>query len=125
MSLVRILIVDDEHGIRWALEKALREEGYEVFKAASGPEGLEVLASQIISLILLDYKMPGMSGLEVLERIKETRPDLPVIFMTGHSSIPTAMDALKVGATAYISKPFHLTDLKETIIKVLDTRMTN
>ncbi|MFZ5650002.1 MAG: sigma-54-dependent transcriptional regulator [Bacillota bacterium] len=120
MSAVKVLIIDDEYGMRWALEKALREEGYEVSSAANGAEGLEALASQDISLVLLDYKMPGMSGLKVLELIKETKPDLRVIFMTGHSSISTALDSLRMGATAYITKPFHLTDLKATINKVLD-----
>jgi len=121
MSAGKILIVDDEYGVRWALEKALREEGYEVVSAAKGMEGLEALASQTISLVLLDYKMPGISGLEALERIKEAQPELPVVFMTGHSSIPTAMDSLRMGATAYITKPFHLADLKATIKKVLKT----
>jgi DNA-binding NtrC family response regulator len=121
MSAVKILIIDDEYGMRWALEKALREEGYGVVNAATGAEGLEALASEAMALVLLDYKMPGMSGLEVLERIKESQPDLPVVFMTGHSSIPTALDSLRMGATAYLTKPFHLADLRATIKKVLET----
>lgn len=113
--MVKVLIIDDENGMRWVLEKALIEDGYEVAKAADGAEGLEALATQKVGLVLLDYKMPGMSGIKVLERIKERQPDLPVIFMTGHSSIPTALESLKKGATAYVTKPFHLADLKKTI----------
>lgn len=119
MTAATILIIDDEYGIRWALDKALSEEGYTVVKAANGTEGLEAVASQNITMVLLDYKMPGLSGLEVLEQLKKTNPDLPVIFMTGHSSIPTALDSLRMGAIAYITKPFHLADMKATINKVL------
>lgn len=119
MSKVDILIIDDEPGICWALEKALREEEYEVTKATNGIKGLKILSSNKVTLVLLDYKMPGMSGLEALERIREMQPDLPVIFMTGHSSIPTATEALRKGAVAYVTKPFHLADLKDTIRKAL------
>lgn len=119
MSSINILIIDDEPGLCWVLEKALREENYQVTKAADGIEGLKLLSSNKTALVLLDYQMPGMSGLKVLERIKEMQPDLPVVFMTGHSSIPTALEAIKKGAVAYVTKPFHLADMKETIKKYI------
>ncbi|MEW6063919.1 MAG: response regulator [Bacillota bacterium] len=121
MSKTIILIIDDELEMHWALEKALQQEGYEILKAASGTEGLQILASQEVSIVLLDYKMPGMTGLEALEQIRKQWPDLPVIFMTGYSSIPTATDSIAKGTTAYVSKPFRLDDIKETIKRVLST----
>lgn len=119
MSADKVLIIDDEPGLCWALEKALREDGFEVFKAESGTKGLEAVAGHGLSLVLLDYKMPGMDGLEVLDRIQKLQPNLPVIFMTGHSSIPTAVTAIKGGAIAYLTKPFHLAELKATVKGVL------
>ncbi|MEW6697968.1 MAG: response regulator [Bacillota bacterium] len=119
MSKVTVLIVDDEIEMHWALEKALHQDGYKILKATNGTEGLQLLASQEVSVVLLDYKMPGMTGLEVLEQIRKQWTDLPVIFMTGYSSIPTATDSIARGTTAYISKPFRLDEIKDTLKKVL------
>lgn len=119
MPDVKVLIIDDEPGLCWALEKALCEDGYEVFKADSGYKGLETMINHNLSLVLLDYKMTGMDGLEVLDKIREIQPDLPVIFMTGHSSISTAVTAIKGGAVAYVTKPFHISELKATVKDVL------
>jgi DNA-binding NtrC family response regulator len=120
MAEQKVLIIDDEPGLCWALEKSLREEGYDVLKAASGSAGLELLSAQKdVSLVLLDYKMPGMDGLEVLDKIMAQCPGLPVLFMTGHSAISTAAAAIKIGAVAYVTKPFHLADLKETVRGIL------
>lgn len=125
MTEHRVLIIDDEPGLCWALEKALREEGYDVHKATSGLKGLEVLATKNITLVMLDYKMPGMNGLEVLDKIKEMWPSMPVVFITGHSAISTAASAIKKGAVAYVTKPFHLADLKTTLKTVLREHIVN
>jgi DNA-binding NtrC family response regulator len=119
MKPAKILIIDDEPGMRWVLEKLLKEEGYSVVKAADGMEGINKLTSDI-SMILLDYKMPGISGLETLDRIMTRHPEMAVIFMTGHSSMPVALEALKKGARAYVTKPFHLSELKVTVKKALE-----
>ncbi|MHB8155914.1 MAG: response regulator [Desulfocucumaceae bacterium] len=119
MKQAKILIIDDEPGMRWVLEKLLKEEGYSVVTAADGTEGINKLTSDI-SMVLLDYKMPGISGLEALDQIMARRPELAVIFMTGYSSMPVALEALKKGAKAYVMKPFHLSELKVTVKKTLE-----
>lgn len=118
-----ILIIDDEIDMHWALEKALSQDGYEIIKADNGAEGLKILASRDISVVLLDYKMPGMTGLEVLEEIRKQWPELPVIFMTGYNSITTATDSMAKGTTAYVSKPFRLDDLKNTLQRALSSSL--
>lgn len=117
--MARVLVIDDEKGMCWALRKALMDEGYEVLTANSGPEGLNLLAKEEVDLVLLDIKMPGMSGLEVLERIRKKDEKLPVIIMTALSSLPTALEALQRGASGYVTKPFQLSNLKDTVTKVL------
>lgn len=117
--MMRLLVIDDEKGMCWALKKALEEEGYEVLTALSGPEGLSMLTREKFDLVILDIKMPGMSGLEVLEEIRKTNPSLPVIIMTALSSLPVALEAMQKGADAYVTKPFQMSTLKQTIMKVL------
>ncbi|HBV99164.1 MAG: histidine kinase [Peptococcaceae bacterium BICA1-7] len=119
MKQLKVLIIDDEPGMCWVLEKTLKEEGYSVVKASNGAEGINQLTSDIC-MVLLDYKMPGISGLETLDQIMAKRPELAVIFMTGHSSMPVALEALKKGAKAYVTKPFHLNELKVMIKKALE-----
>ncbi|WP_027355721.1 sigma-54-dependent transcriptional regulator [Desulfofundulus thermocisternus] len=117
--MARVLVIDDEKGMCWALRKALEDEGHEVITAYSGSEGLNLLAKEEVDLVLLDIKMPGMSGLEVLEHIRKKDEKLPVIIMTALSSLPTALEALQRGASGYVTKPFQLNNLKETINKAL------
>ncbi|MDO7787740.1 response regulator [Desulforamulus aquiferis] len=119
----RILIIDDELEMHWALEKGLAQEGYHIVKADNGEDGLRILSEENISVVLLDYKMPGMTGLEVLEEIRQRWPELPVIFMTGYNSITTATDSMAKGTTAYVSKPFRLDDLKVTLRRALGSEL--
>lgn len=119
MAERRALVIDDEQGMRWALDKALREEGFDVLAAENGTAGLEMLASSEITIVMLDYKMPGLSGLEVLNQIKANYPEVAVIFMTGYSSMDIALEALQRGAVGYITKPFKLKDLKIAVKRAL------
>ncbi len=101
-----ILIVDDEKNYLLVLSAVLEEEGYEVLTAVSGAEALEILSSSEPALVLTDMKMPGMDGIELLERIKTRDPDLPVIMMTAHGTVDKAVEAMQKGAYTYILKPF-------------------
>ena len=111
----RVLIVDDEQSIRSSLEKLLSYEKYKTYTAADGRSGLETIAGQRIDIVLLDIKMPGMDGLEVLQKIREMRSDLPVVIISGHGTIATAVEATKLGAFDFIEKPIDLERLLLTI----------
>jgi two-component system nitrogen regulation response regulator NtrX len=106
-----ILIVDDEESVRKSLADVMRDEGYEVVTAASGREGIDVLAEAQPSIVLLDIAMPDMDGIETLRRFRELRPDLPVIMVTGHGTIETAVKTTKMGAYDFIQKPPELQHL--------------
>ncbi|MEJ2098818.1 MAG: FAD-dependent oxidoreductase [Desulfobacterales bacterium] len=102
----RILVVDDELIVRDSLKAWLEEEGYAVDMAASGQDALDQLTGQAYQLMLLDLKMPGMDGVEVLKKTKEVFPDLEVIMMTAYATVETAVEAMKIGARDYLLKPF-------------------
>ena len=102
----RILVVDDEFSIRISLGDLLRRDGYQVEVAESAESALEILKTQSFDLLMVDVKMPGMDGLEMLERVKEDDPDTTVVVMTAYSSIDSAVQAMKLGAIDYVVKPF-------------------
>jgi two-component system nitrogen regulation response regulator NtrX len=103
----RILLVDDQAPVREELAYALGYEGFATVQAADGPAALAAIQSDpVLDLVLLDVKMPGMDGLEVLERIRQLRPHLPVLMMSGHGDIDTAVQAVKKGAWDFLQKPF-------------------
>ncbi len=104
--MARILVVDDEKIIRDGCEKVLSKEGWEVRTASSGVAGLEILQERPYDLLLLDLKMPGLSGMEVLQRVKELYPELLVVVITGYATVESAVEAMKAGAYDFISKPF-------------------
>jgi len=109
--LTTILIVDDEPGIRRSLGESLTEEGYAVLKAERGEQALDLLEnpdSEGIDLMLLDVWLPGIDGLETLQRSKVLRPDLPVVMISGHANIDTALNATKLGAFDFLEKPVDL-----------------
>ncbi|MBI5583555.1 MAG: sigma-54-dependent Fis family transcriptional regulator [Deltaproteobacteria bacterium] len=103
---IRILVVDDEIAMRESLAGWLTKEGYQVLTAGSGPEALARLAEQPCRLLLLDIKMPGMDGLELLQRVKAAHPESLVIMITAYGSIESAVEAMKQGASDYLLKPF-------------------
>lgn len=104
----RVIIIDDEDGIRFSLRGILEDEGYEVLEAGTAEDGLATLATEPVNLMFLDIWLPGMDGLAALERIQQTNPSLPVIMISGHGTIETAVAAIKKGAYDYIEKPLSL-----------------
>ncbi|MEG6616873.1 sigma-54 dependent transcriptional regulator [Peptococcaceae bacterium 1198_IL3148] len=115
----KILIIDDEEYMCWALKRAMEQEGYHAVTATSGNQGINLLKEKGPSLILLDLKMPEMDGLEVLSIIREIHPNVPVIMITAHGTIQTAIEAMKLGAVDYITKPFDLDELKMVVKQAL------
>lgn len=118
--MATILIVDDEKNMRWALDRALKQEGYETLTAADGLEGLTVAQTEHPDLVVLDLKMPGMDGLSALKKLREWNSQLPVIMITAHGSVETAIEAVKAGAFDYITKPFDVEEIKLVISKALE-----
>jgi two-component system nitrogen regulation response regulator NtrX len=101
----RILVIDDEAAIRDSLRMILEYEGYEFLGAATGEEGIGVVEREAVDLVFLDIKMPGMDGLEVLGRLKKVAESLPVVMISGHATVATAVEATKMGAFDFIEKP--------------------
>ncbi len=114
-----ILIVDDEKNYPMIIGEILQEEGYTSMTASSGMEALDILRTEIIDLVLTDVKMPGMSGIQLLNKIKELNPDVPVIIMTAHGSVENAVDAMHKGAYTFILKPFENQTLIAYIAKAI------
>ena len=100
-----ILVADDEKGIRETLRRLLEYEKYDVLLAEDGLDALQKAENEFVDLVLLDIKMPGMDGLEVLSRLHKTQPDLPVVIISGHGTIQTAVEATRLGAFDFIEKP--------------------
>jgi DNA-binding NtrC family response regulator len=118
MSGAKILIVDDELIVRESLGGWLERDGHKVDKAASGEEALEKCEKTRYDILLLDIKMEGMSGLEVLKKVKENDPDVSVVMITAYGSIPSAIEAMKSGAHEYLLKPFDPDELIVLIEKI-------
>lgn len=121
MRKTRILVVDDEHLIRWSLEQNLKKQGYEVLTAGTGEEAVKIVREEQPDLMLLDIQLPGISGLEVLERVKEFEEETIVIMVTAHGGLETAVTAMRLGAYDYINKPFNLDEMSIVIRKALET----
>ena len=117
MSIKRILVADDEESIRWVLSKSLTKQGYQVDLACDGKEALLMSRKQSYDLAVLDIKMPGITGLELLSKFQEECPAALVIIMTAESSMKNAVEAMKRGAYDYLTKPFDLDALDAIIYK--------
>jgi len=120
MDNTKILIVDDELIMRESLAGWLERDGHEVSAAASGEEAMEVLKDSRFDILLVDIKMEGMSGLDVLKQVKESDPDVDVVMITAYGSIPTAIEAMKKGAYDYLLKPFDPDALGVLIEKIIE-----
>jgi two-component system, NtrC family, nitrogen regulation response regulator NtrX len=115
-----ILIIDDEKAIRKTLSEILSYEGYKIEEAGDGEEGLKKFQEKVFDVVLCDIKMPKMDGLEFLDKAGEANPDVPVIMISGHGTIETAVEAVKKGAYDYIAKPPDLNRLLITIRNAMD-----
>jgi DNA-binding NtrC family response regulator len=116
----KILVIDDERSIRNTLKDILEYEKYEVDLAEDGSKGIEKIRSAEYDMVLCDIKMPGLDGIEVLERLVVLAPDTPVVMISGHGNIDTAVDSIKKGAFDYIEKPLDLNRLLITIRNAMD-----
>ena len=112
---IRILVADDEPDIVLGLSDRLKWLGHEVTSACDGQAALTVLESQPVDLVFLDLEMPRLSGIEALRRTRQRWPDLPVIILTAHGTIPLAVEAMKDGAVDFLTKPFREADLMRAI----------
>jgi two-component system response regulator AtoC len=116
----KILIIDDEKLIRWALEQHLVKQGYQVATTESAEQGLALLAEDEPDLLLLDNCLPKMSGIELLEQLQKREQRLKVIMITAYDMVETEIKAMNLGAFEYISKPFNLENLTALIKKTLE-----
>ncbi len=116
----RILIVDDEKNIRLTMTQALQTLGYEISTAVDGQDALKKLAAQEFDLLLLDLRMPGLDGIEVLRRVVRLRPDIRVIIVSAHGTVENAVEVIKLGAVDFIQKPFSPQELRQIVTEVLD-----
>ena len=122
----RILVVDDEAEIRRSVRMILEYEGYEVLEASSGPDAIGIVEREAPDLVFLDIKMPGMDGLDALQRIRTSNDALPVVIISGHGTVSTAVEATKAGAFDFIEKPLTTERVLVTIRNALDrTRLAD
>lgn len=121
MKRSKLLVVDDEHLIRWSLEQNLKKMGYDVVTAGTGEDALRLVREEQPDLVLLDIQLPGISGIDVLEKIKEHDEDIIVIMVTANGGLDTAVNAMRLGAYDYVSKPFNLDELSIIVKKALET----
>ena len=120
----KILIIEDEAAIRRVLVKILSEENdaYQVDEAEDGLVGIEKIRKEDFDLILCDIKMPKMDGVEVLEAVKKIKPEIPMVMISGHGDLDTAVNTMRLGAFDYISKPPDLNRLLNTVRNALDRK---
>lgn len=118
----RILIVDDEKNMRWVLSQALSSAGFDVAEASDGKEALAAVAEAEPDLMILDHRMPPPDGMEVLATVRAKGLGFPIIMLTAHGNVQTAVEAMKAGASEYLTKPFDLEELKIAIAKALEYR---
>ncbi|HVU14740.1 MAG TPA: response regulator transcription factor [Phototrophicaceae bacterium] len=113
-----VLVVDDEAAIRYSVSKTLQRVGYSVREAASGEDALEIIRAEPFDVVLTDIRMPpGLDGVELIRRMKETDPDTIVILMTAYPSLPTAVEGLRLGAHDYLIKPSSSQDIRSSVAR--------
>lgn len=117
MTMFSILVVDDEPNYLVVLSELLKDEGFEVFTASNGEEGLKIVEAVDLDIVITDMQMPGMNGLQLLYRVKEKKPDLPVVVITAFAEVDKAVQAMMAGAFNYLAKPFSNDELIITLKK--------
>jgi two-component system response regulator PilR (NtrC family) len=116
----RVLVVDDEQDVRDILDSVLKKLDYIPFVAESGEEALEILKNNKIDVILSDLYMPGMDGIELLKRVRSLKKNFVFLIITAHPTIETAVDAIKKGAYDYLTKPFHIEEVRVKINRAIE-----
>ena len=118
-----VWIIDDDRSIRWVFEKALAREGIEFEVFTNGQDALTALETTVPQVVVSDIRMPGSSGLDLLQKVKERFPNIPVIIMTAYSDLESAVAAFQGGAFEYLPKPFDVTHAIELIRRAMDESM--
>jgi two-component system response regulator (stage 0 sporulation protein F) len=115
----KILIVDDQTGVRTLLCEAFLEEGYDAEMAPNGYEAVQKVKAGAPDIILMDMKMPGMNGIEALQEIKKINDSIPVIIMTAYGELEVVAEAMKLGISEYIAKPFDIFELRRMVARIV------
>jgi len=123
MAKFKVLLVDDEEELVTALAERLQMRGMETSVVYSGEQALHVIPDKVPDVILLDLKMPGMDGLEVLRRVKKTHPPIQVVILTGHGSDKDAESATRLGAFGYLRKPVDINELVQTLDRAYQQKL--
>ncbi|WP_274363951.1 response regulator [Paenibacillus thermotolerans] len=115
MEKKKVLIVDDQNGIRVLLTEVFSSEGYRTFQASNGKLALDIVNKEAPELVLLDMKIPGMDGLEILKHIKKINPEIKVIMMTAYGELDMIKEATESGALMHFTKPFDIDELRSAV----------
>lgn len=118
----KILIVDDQYGIRILLNEVFQKAGYQTFQAANGFQALEIVDKHKPDLVLLDMKIPGMDGIEILKRMRVVEPDIRVIIMTAYGELDMIQEAKDLGALTHFAKPFDIDEIRDAVRKYIPIR---
>jgi len=119
----KVLLVDDENEFVETLAERMRTRGMEVSTSNSGADALQLVDDEDFDVVVLDLKMPGIDGLDALQRIKRRRPDIQVVLLTGHATVEKGVEAIKLGALEFLEKPVDLASLTDAIHKAKATKM--
>ncbi|MBM7618673.1 response regulator [Bacillus haimaensis] len=113
----KLLIVDDQYGIRILLNEVFQKEGYQTFQAANGYQALDIVEKHSPDLVLLDMKIPGMDGIEILKRLKAINADIQVIIMTAYGELDMIQESKDLGAITHFAKPFDIDEIRDAVRK--------
>ncbi|KYG90206.1 two-component system response regulator [[Bacillus] sp. KCTC 13219] len=120
--MAKILIVDDQQGIRLLLNEVFKKEGYETYLASNGIEALNIFKNEEIDCVLLDMKIPGMNGIEILRELRAQSDVINVVMMTAYGEQQLIDEAFQLGATKYFTKPFNIFEVRDAVNEILNNR---